>query len=80
MKFDKDITKIKRVTFFLRHSVDKVFIWYTCFRLTDVNFLPFGISRAIVFYALVDAFILSFVVYFFCFFIFLLYDCFCINF
>jgi len=26
MKFDKDITKIKRVTFFLRHSVDA--IWH----------------------------------------------------
>jgi len=26
MKSDKDVTKIKRVTFFLRHSVDLTFV------------------------------------------------------
>ena len=32
MKFDKDITKIKRVTFVLRHSVVVVYVHLLCIR------------------------------------------------
>jgi len=37
MKFDKDITKIKRVTFFLRHSVVSDFIPFTTSRRPSVD-------------------------------------------